>query len=198
MLSVQMKQRVNLKFLVKLGKTFTEAYAMLKYEGRETTEDDPRPGRPSTTKMDENIENIGKLIREHRSLSIRGLAEITSIDEECVSQILHESFNMCQVYAKMVPKLLTPEQKESRMNICADILNNIDTDSGLLDTVTLKGTRFESVEAIKAKVTKVLNQLTEADFQHCFQQWKSRMERCRDSQEEYIKIVKVATVIDNE
>ncbi|KAJ8962832.1 hypothetical protein NQ318_001232 [Aromia moschata] len=30
MLSVQMEQRVNHKFLVKLGKTFTEAYAMLK------------------------------------------------------------------------------------------------------------------------------------------------------------------------
>ncbi|KAJ8942173.1 hypothetical protein NQ318_002846 [Aromia moschata] len=30
MLSVQMEQWVNLKFLVKLGKTFTEAYAMLK------------------------------------------------------------------------------------------------------------------------------------------------------------------------
>ncbi|KAJ8943964.1 hypothetical protein NQ318_013545 [Aromia moschata] len=35
----------------------------------------------------------------------------------------------------MVPKLLTPEQNESRMNICADILNNIDTDPGLLDAV---------------------------------------------------------------
>ncbi|KAJ8958247.1 hypothetical protein NQ318_017390 [Aromia moschata] len=30
MLSVQMEQRDNLKFLVKLGETFTEAYAMLK------------------------------------------------------------------------------------------------------------------------------------------------------------------------
>ncbi|KAJ8934260.1 hypothetical protein NQ318_013382 [Aromia moschata] len=30
MLSVEMEQRANLKFLVKLGKTFTEAYAMLK------------------------------------------------------------------------------------------------------------------------------------------------------------------------
>ncbi|KAJ8947212.1 hypothetical protein NQ318_001497 [Aromia moschata] len=35
----------------------------------------------------------------------------------------------------MVPKLLIPEQKESRMNICADNLTNIDTDPGLLDTV---------------------------------------------------------------
>ncbi|KAJ8946730.1 hypothetical protein NQ318_020824 [Aromia moschata] len=87
MLSVQIEQRVNLKFLVKVGKTFTEAYAMLKevdaneclsrtqvFEwftkrfkvGRETTEDDPLTGRPSTSKTDENIEKIGKLIREDR------------------------------------------------------------------------------------------------------------------------------------
>ncbi|KAJ8940841.1 hypothetical protein NQ318_005287 [Aromia moschata] len=161
MLRVQMEQRVNLKFLVKLGKTFTEAYAMLKEvygneclsrtqvfewfkrfkEGRETTEDDPRPGRPSSSKTDENIEEIGKLIREDRRLSIRGLTEITRIHKECVCQILHESFNMRKVYEKTMSKLFTPEQKESRMNICADIIN-IDTDPGLLDTVTSKGTRF--------------------------------------------------------
>ncbi|KAJ8951213.1 hypothetical protein NQ318_010240 [Aromia moschata] len=88
----------------------------------------------------------------------------------------------------MVPKLLTPEQKESRTNICADIVNNIDTDPSLLDTVM---TRFESVEAVKAKATEVLNQLTEADFQHCFQQWKSRMERCRDRQGEQSKAIKL-------
>ncbi|KAJ8960408.1 hypothetical protein NQ318_013688 [Aromia moschata] len=35
--------------------------------------------------------------------------------------------------------------------------------------------RFESVEAVKAKAAEVLNQLTEADFQHWFQQWKRRM-----------------------
>ncbi|KAJ8948895.1 hypothetical protein NQ318_005517 [Aromia moschata] len=70
-----------------------------------------------------------------RPSTIRGLAEITGINKECVRQILHESFNMRKVCAKIVPKLLTPKQKESRMNICADILNNIDTDPGLLGTV---------------------------------------------------------------
>ncbi|KAJ8958890.1 hypothetical protein NQ318_019658 [Aromia moschata] len=82
MLSVQMEQMVNLKFLVKLRKTFTEAYAMLKElygneclsrtqifewfkrfkEGREMTEDDPRPGPPSTSKTDKNIEKIGSSV----------------------------------------------------------------------------------------------------------------------------------------
>ncbi|KAJ8949767.1 hypothetical protein NQ318_018996 [Aromia moschata] len=66
----KIEQRFNLKFFVKLGKTFTGAYAMLKEvygneclsrtqffelfkwfkEGHETTESDPRPGRPSTSK----------------------------------------------------------------------------------------------------------------------------------------------------
>ncbi|KAJ8944329.1 hypothetical protein NQ318_016136, partial [Aromia moschata] len=173
--SVQMEQPFNLKFLVKLGKTCIEAYVVLKEvygneclsrtqvfewfkrfnEGRETTEDDPRPGRPSKSKTDENIEKIGKLIREDHRLStpsIRGLAEITGIDKECVRQILHESFNMSKVGAKMVSKLFTSEQKISRMNICADILNIIDTDPNLLHTVI---TCDESVEAVKAKATEV-------------------------------------------
>ncbi|KAJ8962861.1 hypothetical protein NQ318_001267 [Aromia moschata] len=49
-------------------------------------------------------------------------------------------------------------------------------------------------QAVKAKATEVLNQLTEADFQHCFQQRKSYMKRCRDRQGEYIEDEKVATV----
>ncbi|KAJ8954147.1 hypothetical protein NQ318_005741 [Aromia moschata] len=57
----------------------------------------------------------------------------------------------------------------------------------------MDSTRFESVKAVKAKATEVQNQLTEADFQHCFQQWKSRMARCRDHQGEYIEGEKVAT-----
>ncbi|KAJ8961192.1 hypothetical protein NQ318_008875 [Aromia moschata] len=40
-------------------------------------------------------------------------------------------------FAKNGAKLLTPEEKESRMNICADILNNIAIDPGLLDTYLL-------------------------------------------------------------
>ncbi|KAJ8952569.1 hypothetical protein NQ318_006936 [Aromia moschata] len=63
---------------------------------------------------------------------------------------------------------------------------------GLLDTVTLKGT-----SRVKAKATEVLNQLTEAVFQHCFQQWKSRMERCRDRQGESIEGENVAIILSS-
>ena len=40
----------------------------------------------------------------------------------------------------------------------------------------LKGTRFESVDAVKAKATQLLNSITQDDLQHCFEQRKIRME----------------------
>jgi len=42
---------------------------------------------------------------------------------------------MHKVCAKMVAKLLTPEQKESRMNIYAGFLNNIYNDPEFLNRV---------------------------------------------------------------
>jgi hypothetical protein len=51
----------------------------------------------------------------------------------------------------------------------------------------LKGARFESVDAMKAKVTELMNKLSEDDLKPCFQQWKVRMERCRDRGGEYIE-----------
>lgn len=62
----------------------------------------------------------------------------------------------------------------------------------------LKGAKFKSVEAVKAKAIEILNQLTELEFHHCFQRWKSCMERCKDHQGEYIEGKKVATAIGNE
>ena len=43
------------------------------------------------------------------------------------------------------------------------------------------------VNAVKAKATQLLNSLTQDDLQHCFQQWKIRMERCRDREGDYIE-----------
>jgi len=55
------------------------------------------------------------------------------------------------------------------------------------DRVCVKGTRFESVDAVKAKATELMNKLSEDDLQHCFQQSKIRMERCKDREGEYIE-----------
>ena len=51
----------------------------------------------------------------------------------------------------------------------------------------LKGTRFESLVAVQAKAVEIMNKLSEDDLQHCFQQWKICMQRCRDRGGEYIE-----------
>ncbi|VVC33042.1 Transposase, type 1 [Cinara cedri] len=51
----------------------------------------------------------------------------------------------------------------------------------------LKGTRSESMEAVKQKTAELLKALTNEDFQHCFDQWKKRMEMCVARGGEYIE-----------
>jgi len=51
----------------------------------------------------------------------------------------------------------------------------------------LKGTGFEPVDAVKAKAMELVNKLSEDNLQHCFQQWKIRMEWCRDRGGVYIE-----------
>ena len=75
---LRVEQRINLKFLVCLGKTPTEALKLFQEiygddtmsrtrpfewhrrfkEGREKVKDDHRSGRPSTSRTDENIESV--------------------------------------------------------------------------------------------------------------------------------------------
>ena len=95
-------------------------------EGREEIGGDQRPGRPSTSKTDANIEKVREIVRQNRRLSIRAVAELINIEKKTVRQILYNNFNTKKVCSKMTSRLLTPEQKEIRMNICADILQNIE------------------------------------------------------------------------
>ena len=82
MLSVNVGQRINVTFCVKLGKSTTETYDLLNKvygdvclsrtqvfewfkrfkEGREETGDDQRSGRPSTTKTNANIEKASETV----------------------------------------------------------------------------------------------------------------------------------------
>jgi len=90
MLSVNMEQSVNVKFCVKLGKSATETYDLLKKvygyeclsrtqvfewfrrfkEAREEIGDNQHPGCPSTSKTDANIEKFGETVQQNRHLSI--------------------------------------------------------------------------------------------------------------------------------
>ena len=104
MLSVNVGQCVSVKFCVKLVKSATETYDLLKKvygdgclshakvfewfarfkEGRKEIGDDQCPGHPSTSETDANIKKVGEIVRQNRHLNIRAVAELIDIDKETV------------------------------------------------------------------------------------------------------------------
>jgi len=89
MSELELEQRMNIKFLVKLGKSGNEIRDMLVQvyrdnamkktavykwvkrfsEGRETVTDEERSGRPATSRTEENIAKIHQIVHENRRLS---------------------------------------------------------------------------------------------------------------------------------
>jgi len=51
----------------------------------------------------------------------------------------------------------------------------------------LKGRRFDTVEEIQRESQNVLGRLREQDFQHAFQQWQRRWDRCVAAQGDYFE-----------
>ncbi|PNF18780.1 hypothetical protein B7P43_G01661 [Cryptotermes secundus] len=100
-------------------------------------------------------------------------------------------FNMKKVCSKIEPRILTPEkEKTTQMTIYYSgeaqdprlgTSTLVPCDCFLFPKIksALKGNRFESVDAVKAKAMEVMKKLSEKDLQHCFQQWKIRLEQCR-------------------
>jgi len=100
-MSVFHEERICAKFFGKMGKSVTEKFEMLKIafreeatgrtqtyewwerfkEGRSSVDDDPRSGRPSTSKTDDNVANVREVIRSNRPLTVREVAEDVSISK---------------------------------------------------------------------------------------------------------------------
>jgi len=57
------------------------------------------------------------------------------LDRESVQQILREELNMGEVCAKMVPKLLSDEQRERHKELCFDLLQRIENEPDLLNSI---------------------------------------------------------------
>jgi len=52
------------------------------------------PGRPATSRTEENIAKVRQIMRENRRLTVRCIAEQVNIDRETVWKILTENLDM--------------------------------------------------------------------------------------------------------
>ena len=96
------EQSCALKFCVKLDESATVTYEKLQrlmekisyprhksfVEGREQVEDEPLPGRLSTSKTDDNVERVRSLVRSDRRLTLRMISSELNLNRFTVHQIL--------------------------------------------------------------------------------------------------------------
>jgi len=150
-----MQQRVCIDFCFCLGKTGAEMYEMLQAafgesclsrlrtfewhsrfkSGRRSFEDDPRPGRPSTSHTEETVARVREIICADRRLTIREVAEEVRIAFSTCQKILPEDLQMRRVTAKFVPRLLTAEQKDDRVSVCTDLCDRAQNDPNFMSSV---------------------------------------------------------------
>ena len=140
-----LEQRCTIKFCVKLNEYATETYKKLRraygehalsrtqifrwhkgfLDGRENVEDEPRCGRPCTSKTDENVTKVWDLVRSDRPLTVRMISSVLNLNRQTVHEILTFELGMQKICNKLVPKILTYERKETRRNVCLDLLERI-------------------------------------------------------------------------
>jgi len=100
-------------------------------EGRENVQDDPRSGQPKTQRTDANVDRVRTLVRSDRRLGVTVIEEEQNMNRATVRQIIKEDLGMRNISAKMVPRILTHDQKQRRLHIASDLLRNAE----MFDTV---------------------------------------------------------------
>lgn len=150
-----LEQRYAVKFCVRLGKNGVETVEMIRQaygdkamskaqvcrwhkafkEGREEVADEPRSGRPSTSRTDDNVSRVRECLNKDRRLSVRLVADMLNLPKTLVHDIVTGEMQMRKVCAKLVPKILTDEQRELRVQRSQELLDLIENDPDFLNSV---------------------------------------------------------------
>ncbi|GBP51803.1 Histone-lysine N-methyltransferase SETMAR [Eumeta japonica] len=103
------EHRAVIKYFVKKGKTpkeiFEDMISVLQESAR----------RPVTVVTEENVRKIEKLVLADRRIKLWQIAEELQISKKRVGEIIHEHMNMRKISARWVPKMLTPFDKQWRL-----------------------------------------------------------------------------------
>ena len=96
--------------------------------GRQSLEDDPRPGRPVTVATPEMLNKVHDIVMTDRRVTERYIASTVGISQERVHSILTEDLEMRKISAHWVPRLLTVDQKHTRCKLSRANLNLFEED----------------------------------------------------------------------
>jgi len=110
-----------------LGKTQVYEWFSCFRNGELSLADQPRPGRPSTSRMDQNIARNRELILEDCRRT-NDLVDLSGVSWSSCQRILSKELQMRRVAAKFVPHVLTVDQKQSCMDACREVKEHLEID----------------------------------------------------------------------
>lgn len=135
------ESRAFIKCCAKIGYTASETYKLLQKagstsdmkratvfkwfsrfkEGRESLRDDKRGGRPMVINAT-LVTSVKEFIEEDRRRTVREAAEAIDTSYGTVRTILHDYLNMNRICARWVPKLLSTDEQNRRVDVSRQFL----------------------------------------------------------------------------
>ncbi|UYV74681.1 hypothetical protein LAZ67_12000522 [Cordylochernes scorpioides] len=136
------EQRICINFCYKIEKSASETLDLLKLafgnenvnkpttfrwfsrfkNGMESVKDEKRVGRTILHRNPEKVSQISNLIKENPRIGLRDIEEETGISKSFVGSIIKEDLQLKKTPSKFVPKILTIQQKENRVEVAKKCL----------------------------------------------------------------------------
>ena len=146
--SSRLEQRSVIKFLVaekckpceiyrRMSDVYGEAcfseknvykWAELYEEGRKSVRDDDSSIQPPMSSTPEMVDSVNALILADRRVSIKDISEQLGISLGTANKIVHDELAFSKVSCRWVPKTLTPEHKQMRVQLSQVCLSRFQND----------------------------------------------------------------------
>ena len=91
-------------------------------EGQTSCENKPKEPRPRTSRSEDMIARVEQMVMEDRRLTVKQMAANAGISVGSLDTILHDDLKMRKVSARWVPRMLTDENKASRVAVCYHVI----------------------------------------------------------------------------
>ena len=98
-------------------------------EGTTLLTDAPRPGQAHRVVTEESIAAADRLIQENRRVTLAEMASLLHMSFGSVQHIVHDELRYRKVSARWVPRQLTQELKDRRVDACQELLRRYEEES---------------------------------------------------------------------
>ncbi|XP_068081357.1 protein GVQW3-like [Anabrus simplex] len=128
-------------------------------EGRTSCDNKPKQPRARTSRSDDMIEKVERIVLGDRRITVEQIASSVDISVGSVHTILHDDLKMRKVPSRWVPRMLTDDHKAARVACCQAMLTRNDS---------MNGTFFSSIVTMDETWTPFFNPETKRQSA----QWK--------------------------